>query len=132
MPSSLSAASDTHRKEGRKDPTQKIRWDDRCWPIGLFSTFRVLRLLPQDADRRCCKPRKESGDGGVTEYGSSRSESLECVVRTHASDQRPGANTFSHMGGYTGSHHAGRRSEWPLTPDAASTAEMATPADAPE
>ena len=126
--------SDTHREEGMKDQ-KKIRLG--LIGVGnwaLFAHVRVLRLLPEYEIVAIYSQRKEAAKAAATEYGIPHvAESLDALVRDPLVDQVLVLTTSQqHEEGIRAAITAGKDvyCEWPLTPTAAKSAELATLADA--
>src|ERR1700676_4153451 len=134
MPIFTSVASDTHREEGMKDQ-KKIRLG--LIGVGnwaLFAHVRVLRLLPEYEIVAIYSQRKEAAMAAATEYGIPHvAESLDALVTDPLVDQVLVLTTSQqHEKGIRAAINAGKNvyCEWPLTPTAAKSAELAALADA--
>src|ERR1700694_3933677 len=129
-----SVASDTHREEGMKDQ-KKIRLG--LIGVGnwaLFAHVRVLKLLPEYEIVAIYSQRKEAATAAATEYGIPHvAESLDALVTDPLVDRVLVLTTAQqHEKGIRAAINAGKDvyCEWPLTPTAAKSAELATLADA--
>src|SRR5882672_10003947 len=100
----------------------------------LFAHVRVLRLLPEYEIVAIYSQRKEAAKAAATEYGIPHvAESLDALVRDPLVDQVLVLTTSQqHEEGIRAAITAGKDvyCEWPLTPTAAKSAELATLADA--
>src|SRR5580700_10764282 len=99
----------------------------------LFAHVRVLRLLPDYEIVAIYSQRKEAAKATATEYGIPHvAESLDALVRDPLVDQVLVLTTSQqHEEGIRAAIAAGKDvyCEWPLTPTAAKSAELATLAD---
>ena len=100
----------------------------------LFAHVRVLRLLPEYEIVAIYSQRKEAAMAAATEYGIPHvAESLDALVTDPLVDQVLVLTTSQqHEEGIRAAITAGKDvyCEWPLTPTAAKSAELATLADA--
>src|SRR5258708_8550260 len=100
----------------------------------LFAHVRVLRLLAEYEIVAVDSQRKEAAMAAATEYGIPHvAESLDALVTDPLVDQVLVRTTSQqHEGGIRAAITAGKDvyCEWPLTPTAAKSAELATLADA--
>jgi len=100
----------------------------------LFAHVRVLRLLPEYEIVAIYSQRKEAAKAAATEYGIPHvAESLDALVTDPLVDQVLVLTTSQqHEEGIRAAITAGKDvyCEWPLTPTAAKSAELATLADA--
>src|SRR6201987_6156672 len=100
----------------------------------LFAHVRVLRLLTEYEIVAIYSQRKQAGMGAATEYGIPHvAESLDALVTDPLVDQVLVLTTSQqHEEGIRAAINAGKDvyCEWPLTPTAAKSAELATLADA--
>jgi Oxidoreductase family, NAD-binding Rossmann fold len=100
----------------------------------LFGHVRVLRLLPEYEIVAIYSQRKEAAMAAATEYGIPHvAESLDALVTDPLVDQVLVLTTSQqHEEGIRAAITAGKDvyCEWPLTPTAAKSAELATLADA--
>jgi len=100
----------------------------------LFAHVRVLRLLPEYEIVAIYSQRKEAAMAAATEYGIPHvAESLDALVTDPLVDQVLVLTTSQqHEKGIRAAITAGKDvyCEWPLTPTAAKSAELATLADA--
>src|SRR6202049_4250854 len=122
------------QEEGMKDQ-KKIRLG--LIGVGnwaLFAHVRVLRLLPEYEIVAIYSQRKEAAKAAATEYGIPHvAESLDALVRDPLVAQVLVLTTSQqHEEGIRAAITAGKDvyCEWPLTPTAAKSAELATLADA--
>src|SRR6201986_3152178 len=99
----------------------------------LFAHVRVLRLLPEYEIVAIYSQRKEAAKAAATEYGIPHvAESLDALVRDPLVDQVLVLTTSQqHEEGIRAAITAGKDvyCEWPLTPTAAKSAELAKLAD---
>ena len=100
----------------------------------LFAHVRVLRLLPEYEIVAIYSQRKEAAKAAATEYGIPHvAESLDALVKDPLVDQVLVLTTSQqHEEGIRAAITAGKDvyCEWPLTPTAVKSAELATLADA--